>query len=551
MRFNVAGFKFGHVPLTKLSPGELALRGDASKTTNPGERPRPGVGAGGNGPGGAPPLAQRAPARPNAPGATHFGPTKGSVFLDKAFIGERPAGGGGGAQGITQRPAQAAPTRPDAPGAYRSNPSGRAAIFDKAFIHELPSAGSGGAQGPAPRLAQRGPARTDAPGTSPLTTDHGNPFAAAQPARARLTEPPRAFTSTGTLAHKPAPESKLSLDFLPVEFHRQFKALKLAVTPATLPVFTDRDVAHSPAKLGAGAFNTVYTVKLSTPGGKQLDRVFKPIAATENGWVAAKTGIDLKNPQVAMRNLATLEYAKKLGFDVIPDTQVGLLTVPRLRLGPPRPQLGLVMERAPGKAAGATHPVVLLRADVARETTKMQLLDHLTGQGDRHAGNYHVHIDDQNRAKVTAFDNDQCFGHKAHSPDATRYQNTPERSGFRGTGLPKLIDTEMASAIKKVTPEHLHEMLGDKLSGPEVQAAIKRLEGVKAHIAQLERRGGVVSPQHWDLRFYRREALSPDDSYAMRDLLHAAKFQQGKAPDPKDVELVNQHLQALVRAREP
>ena len=50
-----------------------------------------------------------------------------------------------------------------------------------------------------------------------------------------------------------------------------------------------------------------------------------------------------------------------------------------------------------------------------RELTKLQLLDQLTGQGDRHRGNYFVDIQGSGNkvtVKVTGIDNDLCFGSK-------------------------------------------------------------------------------------------------------------------------------------------
>jgi hypothetical protein len=361
--------------------------------------------------------------------------------------------------------------------------------------------------------------RVNQPGLAPL-------LAQRPPARQRAAapaDPPGRPAATGKIAYQPAPAPQQHVDSLPADVQAHYKRLNLAQTRATRPAFIDDDVIDPPSYLAAGRFNRVFSVKLRGLNGEPLDRVFKPLAAVEKGWVAERTGIDLRNPQTAMRNLATLAYAQRLGFDVIPDMKVGLLTLPGP--GSPQPQLGLVMERAPGHSARMTSLPDLRRGDVARETTKLQLLDHLTGQGDRHSENYFIHIDPQSRVKVTGIDNDQCFGHKAHRPDAMRPDFTSfrlDRIGFNGTGLPKFIDTEMAKAVTSVTPEHLHEMLVDKLSAAEVQAAVKRLEGVKAHVAQLSQQGKVLSPQAWEQRFSTTVNPSWDDGYAQRDLLAAA-----------------------------
>ena len=63
--------------------------------------------------------------------------------------------------------------------------------------------------------------------------------------------------------------------------------------------------------------------------------------------MASRTGIDPYDPQTAARNLSTCRLAEELGFDVVVRTELGLHTLP----GATQPELGLVMEVAPGVAA--------------------------------------------------------------------------------------------------------------------------------------------------------------------------------------------------------
>ncbi len=153
--------------------------------------------------------------------------------------------------------------------------------------------------------------------------------------------------------------------------------------PATLPAFTDAQVKGD-VKLGkSGELNTTYTVKLKKTDGTRFDGIFKPLQSEDVGCAAYEMGIDLDNPQMAIRNLATQEYANKLGFKLIVETHMAAITPP----GETEPRVGLVMARAQGKPALSTDPMTLMRPDVLQETTKLQLLDHLTGQGDRHGFN--------------------------------------------------------------------------------------------------------------------------------------------------------------------
>lgn len=280
-----------------------------------------------------------------------------------------------------------------------------------------------------------------------------------------------------------------------------------------MPAFTDANVVGEPKKLGSGACNTVYSVELSKPDGSKFDGVFKPLSKEEMGLVAEATGIPFDNPQIAMRNLATVDCAKALGFDVVPETNVAVL-----KPSPGEdPQVGLVMERASGKPAKETPSTTLARSDAIREMTKLQLLDHLTGQGDRHNNNYFVDVRPDGSVKVTGIDNDQCFGKNLKDPAGIRWTGTAD-CVFRGTDLPPVVDTEMATAINKLAPDDLRQMLGDKLSQDEVNASIQRLDGMKKHIAGLESQGRIIEPGGWAAAV---KHIDFDNSYAGRAILQA------------------------------
>ncbi|GKS94963.1 hypothetical protein [Acidovorax sp. SUPP2825] len=217
-----------------------------------------------------------------------------------------------------------------------------------------------------------------------------------------------------------------------------------------------------------------------------------------------------------MRNIATLAYARKLGLDVIVDTQLALIDT-RQAPSVSNLQLGLVMERAPGKPALHTDVQTLDRADVCAEVTKLQLLDHLTGQTDRYHENYFIDIGPDGRAKVTGIDNDQCFGQKLTDPAGIRPgADGTAQARFRGVGLPPVVDTDMERSIQALTEGDIRSMLGDKLNEAEISAAIQRHQGVKAHIAQLRDIGRVIDPGHWGEPGV-KELLTEHNSYIGRE----------------------------------
>ncbi|QAU23499.1 hypothetical protein EO087_05475 [Dyella sp. M7H15-1] len=284
------------------------------------------------------------------------------------------------------------------------------------------------------------------------------------------------------------------------------------------PAYTTADLIGRPVRLGSGATNTVFAVQLKKPDGSTFECVFKPLSRKMRDWGAGITGIPRDNPQTAMRNLATVSYAKKLGFDVVVDTSVGVFD-----FGPGPGggyKQGLVMERARGTSAANTNLGTLTRADVCAEVTKLQLLDHLTGQCDRHDRNYFISIEND-QAKVRGIDNDVCFGEKLTDPNGIKFVNNAKQYGFRGTSMPPVVDTDMATKINALTPDDIRGILGDKLSEAEVQAAIKRLDGVKQHIAQLKAQGKVIDSRQWSNPRV-QQLLTEDNSYVGRDKAYAA-----------------------------
>ena len=310
---------------------------------------------------------------------------------------------------------------------------------------------------------------------------------------------------------------------------RVYAPHRLPIVPESVVRRTDVQVSDPPRRLGSGAFNTTYAVDYND-GSR---RIFKPLAAPtgtqpiERGYVAWATGINAYDPQTAMRNLSTCRLAQALGFDVVVDTELGLHAfAPAGAAGAPTsPQLGLVMEFAPGRTGQScttAEPAVFDRAAVRRELTKLQLLDGLTAQGDRHPGNYFVDVGPGGRVRVAGIDNDQCFGAKVHHPDAIRRSGPNEPGyGYRGCALPPVVDTEMAAAFERLTPATMGRLLGDKLRPEEVGATGDRLLAIQHHIAELRQQGMVIEPDAWgDGRV--AASTNPQNSYFARESAQAA-----------------------------
>ena len=296
---------------------------------------------------------------------------------------------------------------------------------------------------------------------------------------------------------------------------------QIPITEDTLIRFSDLSVSQEPKAFGRGSTSTVY--KVGYNDGKF--RIFKPLAPPDPsghqpfGWSAREIGIDRHNQRIAVRNIATCRLAKALGFDVVAQTQLGLHTLQGAAPGAPA-QLGLVMELAPGKAAldyKAEDNAVFELPEVRRDLTKLQLLDCLTAQGDRHAGNYFIDVRPDGGVRVTGIDNDQCLGPKVHNPDQIRRgpRNGPSW-GYRSCGLPPVVDTDMVEAVLAMSPEKIRSLLGDILPPGEVEATVQRLNAIQDHIVGLEPLDRIIDPDGWaDARVY--EHTNFTNSYFARE----------------------------------
>ena len=170
--------------------------------------------------------------------------------------------------------------------------------------------------------------------------------------------------------------------------------------------------------LGSGSVNAVTLVQYKDGS----EYVFKPEAPgrqeIEAVWLAKDYEPD---EQIAQLNLATQDVARALGVEDI---------VTHCSVGAHRGQYGLFMEKAPGVEAclfaqGDPVPPGSLSRDqvkalnpadyakvmggILRGINRLEWLDFLTGQGDRHAHNYMIDVRADHTVSVKGIDNDACF----------------------------------------------------------------------------------------------------------------------------------------------
>jgi hypothetical protein len=174
--------------------------------------------------------------------------------------------------------------------------------------------------------------------------------------------------------------------------------------------------------LGAGAGGQTYL--LTTKDGGEV--VFKPEFDSRIGLedlALGAGGAYVDTQQTANLNLATQDTAKVFGCDDV---------IVKYSVGNHDGQFGVFMEKAKGCSGGAfaaksnsggggiapadLHKITdaeeraKIQGSIAKKLNRLMWLDMITGQGDRHHGNYFVHIDDKtHEVTVKGIDNDASF----------------------------------------------------------------------------------------------------------------------------------------------
>ena len=208
-------------------------------------------------------------------------------------------------------------------------------------------------------------------------------------------------------------------------------------------------------------------------------------AAEKEFYIAEDFGIDAAAPQLAKRDVAMARLDSLLGAGVIA----------RAELAVRGQSTGSLLDAAGGQGrvragdaqvaeGNAPHGRIDLQgAGIQRMLSKLQLVDILAMQADRHMGNYYLHVDAQDRVVgVTGIDNDLSFG--------TRTQTTP-RQEF--PGISRFVDKQLAQRILGLHPDDLRWALGTLLTANEVEAAVTRLTNLQAVLKDAR----LLAPNEW------------------------------------------------------
>ena len=333
------------------------------------------------------------------------------------------------------------------------------------------------------------------------------------------------------------------------------------IDPEYMELRADPGALAGRRTLGNGAANTVTLCSFRDRRGHSTDLVFKPEYPARQGManlLVGGMGYGGKY-HVLHLNLAASDVAGAMGMrELLPTASAGSF----------EGRFGLFMGRAPGRTARdivngadstkegicnelrAHNKGALACANLQRELCRLEWLDLLSGQVDRHPDNYMVDIDAlSGNVRVTGIDNDAAFGsamvgvgkmdltkltlsvpevlkhlaqtmglaaadaYKAHLDSANPHGPmqpyildlrskggavfASAAAGWNQVHVPTMIDRQSFEALMAIDKGAYRAKLATHLDAAQVEAAMSRLESVQEHARYLEGKERVLEVADW------------------------------------------------------
>lgn len=222
----------------------------------------------------------------------------------------------------------------------------------------------------------------------------------------------------------------------------------------------------------------------------------------DQGWAKSptdgenKVGIRQNDPNYGARAVALYR------LDQLFDANVTARAEFAVHSGPDgKSKLGTVLQTATGVSGGEAQwrrsgdskqdgGLSLDDPVLQRGLNKLQLLDAISGQLDRHAGNYKIQDDGEgNVTGITGIDLDMAFGSKMNTTSTMT-------DAFNYKGIPDFIDKTMGEKILAVKASDLRDALTGLLSKVEIESTVSRFLEVQQAVKIAQRSGRLR--EQWD-----------------------------------------------------
>lgn len=142
-----------------------------------------------------------------------------------------------------------------------------------------------------------------------------------------------------------------------------------------------------------------------------------------------------------------------------------------------------------------------------RALNKLQILDAIAGQLDRHQGNYRIRTNGKGKVQgVTGIDLDMAFGRDMDTPG---FKSAFLSDNYKG--LPPSIDKEMGETILRLTDKDIADTLAGILPPAEVNATVSRFIAVQKAVKAAQDNGELVD--QWDSKTAQKRIKGADTPY--------------------------------------
>ena len=260
---------------------------------------------------------------------------------------------------------------------------------------------------------------------------------------------------------------------------------------------SDAAVASEGAQ-DAGQMNVVQELTYNTPDGP-----FSGYFKAEKGFEKTPAGHDMDtgirqaDPNLGARAVAMTKIDQLLQTNLLARTEFAvhdgkLGTVSETAKGVGLKSVKTVMTDAEQQRAGGG--VVSMEDPVLQAgLNKLQILDAICGQLDRHFGNWKLQKDDQTGrvTGLTGIDLDMSFGR-----DMTKLDQRGALKAPAYRGMPNLVDETLGRRILQISADDIRAALTGLLPAAEIEATVSRFTSVQSTIQQMDKDGQLTKT--WD-----------------------------------------------------
>ena len=241
-----------------------------------------------------------------------------------------------------------------------------------------------------------------------------------------------------------------------------------------------------------GQVSEVDKVVFGTPQGGEYKAFFKEDKGFSSKMAGqdVTSGIRQADPMWGARSVAMYKLDQLLGAGVTAKTDFATLegkfgTAQEMATGTKASQVNFVANDTLKSENPGT--VSLEDETLQRCLNRLQLLDAIAGQLDRHAGNYFVQVGPGGEVTgVTGIDLDMSFGQDVKDP------TKKVQAALSWKGIPPRIDEQFGEAILKVSSADIKAALKGLLPDAEINSTISRFESVQKAVRDAKQSNTLV-----------------------------------------------------------